>query len=270
VEARGLRSDFERSGVDLLFVKGLTTGALAYPKPLLKMGWDLDLLIDPEQLGEAVELLLARGYCQVTPSDPADIFAWHRRSKESVWSRSEDVYVELHTQLADNRRLIPGIDVHSPRREVEITAGVALPTLGHDELFAYLCVHGASSAWFRLKWITDVAALLSHVDVTEIERLYRRSQELGAGRAPAQALLLADGLYESLQGSPLAHELSRDRISAWLAASALRQIAGRAEPREPTEAFLGTSRIHYTQLALLPGLRFALSEAFRQLRAATA
>jgi hypothetical protein len=35
-----------------------------------------------------------------------------------------------------------------------------LPTFATDELLLYLSIHGATHAWFRLKWLADVAALL--------------------------------------------------------------------------------------------------------------
>jgi hypothetical protein len=263
VEARHLRTDFDQAGLDLLFVKGLTIGALAYPKPLLKMGWDIDLLIAPEQLAQAAELLGSRGYRLVTPQRPADLMSWHRRRKESVWTRDPGLHIELHTRLADNRLLIPSIDVHSPRQLVAV-AGVSLPTLAGDQLFAYLCVHGASSAWFRLKWIADFAGLLKPLAPAEIERLYALSQRLGAGRAADQALLLAETLFGSLAGTDLKARLERDRTSRWLAAEAYRQLAGNAEGHEPTEVRLGTARIHLTQLPLLPGFRFSLGELARQ------
>ena len=60
--------------------------------------------------------------------------------------------------------------------------------------------------------------------------------------------------------------LERDGASRWLAKSAMRQVAGLVEPREPTSVPLGTSSIHLSQLLLLPGLRFKLSEIVRQLR----
>lgn len=260
-EARVLRSEFEQAGVDLLFVKGLTVGALAYPKPLLKMGWDIDLLIDIAQLPDAIDLLRARGYRQITPPAPANLRSWHLSHKESVWNRDQ-LYIELHTRLADNRHLIPRIDVHSPRREVEVAPGISLPTLDRDELFAYLCVHGASSCWFRLKWITDLAAMLH--GAPDIDRLYERSQKLGACRAAGQALLLADRLYGTLAGSSLKDHLLQDRGNRQLLDAAIRQLAGSAEPREPTSYPLGTWRVHFTQLLLKPGLAFKLNEVRRQ------
>jgi len=79
-----------------------------------------------------------------------------------------------------------------------VAPGIRLPTLARDEQFAYLCVHGASSAWFRLKWISDLAGVLHGQSGEMIERLFERSQALGAERAAGQALLLADRLFGSL------------------------------------------------------------------------
>jgi len=169
----------------------------------------------------------------------------------------------LHTRLADNARLIATIDVHSPRQLVEVTNGIALPTLADDELFAYLSVHGASSAWFRLKWITDVAAMLR--GKPDIERIFDRSQELGAGRAAGLALLLADRLYGTLAESPLRQRLVEDRGQRWLLRTAVEQLAGQAEPQEPASTVFGTWRIHAMQLRLKPGLSFKVSEFSRQM-----
>ena len=266
VEARKIRAAFDQAGLALLFVKGLTTGALAYPDPMLKMGWDIDLLIDPAQLKGAAAMLAERGYRCIIPPESVPLEVWHRREKESVWKDDRGIHVELHTRLADNKLLIAGIDVHSPRREVEIAPGIVLPTLAANELFAYLCVHGASSLWFRLKWITDLAAILQQCDDQEIARLYATSQTLRAGRAASSALLLADKLYGSLRDSLLRSELASDRVSRSLCQAALRQLAGRPEPREPTEAVGGTLAIHLCQFALLADLRFKAGELLRQAR----
>jgi hypothetical protein len=261
-ESRALRSSFDHAGIDLLFVKGLTLGALAYRNPMLKMGWDIDVLIDASKLADAASVLQRRGYRLIEPDASKDLETWHRRRKESVWRRGE-LYVELHTRLADNPTLIPMIDIRSPHREVEVTSGIALPTLAADELFAYLCVHGASSAWFRLKWITDFAALIHARSPGEIEQLYQRSQELGACRTADQALLLADALFGSLNGTDLKPRLLRDRSSHLLRNAALRQVVS---SKEPTGAPLGTWRIHWTQLLIKPELAFKASEVFRQVR----
>jgi hypothetical protein len=181
------------------------------------------------------------------------------------------VQIDLHTRLGDNPGIIPNVGLASPRQTVEVAPGIRLPTLARDELVAYLAVHGASSAWFRLKWITDFSALIHDCTPEELERLCRRSQELGAGRAAGQTLLLADKLYGALgEASVLKQSLQRDGPTRRLLRTAVRQLAGASEPVEPTARPLGTLAIHYSQFLLLPGPVFKLSEFVRQARAALA
>jgi hypothetical protein len=267
-ESRDILDDFEAAGVPVLFVKGLTAAAVAYRQPLLKMSWDIDLLVAPANAATAGGRLARRGYRQLIPPPPADLERWHGRRKESVWAREGGLHVELHSRLADNPRLIPSITVDSPSETIDVAPGIRLPTLAREELFAYLCVHGASSAWFRLKWISDLAGLLHAQSGETIERLYQQSQALGADRAAGQALLLADRLYGSLSETGLREKLAADRATRWLAETAFAQLTGR--PREPTSVRFGTWRIHLTQLALKRGLRFKLSEFTRQTRDASA
>ena len=145
--------------------------------------------------------------------------------------------------------------------------GHMLPTLRTGELFAYLCVHGASSSWFRLKWIADLAALVSSRTESEVGRLYHASQRLGAGRAAAQALLLANHLLETRVSPELARRLQSDRVNRWLFAGALRKLAGRTVATELHRKRLGTASIHLMQLGLLPGWRYKFSEIKRQMAA---
>lgn len=266
-EAAKLQSSLREAGVRTLFVKGLTLGSLAYENPLLKDGRDIDVLVSEHDLEAAAGILEKCGYSLAIPAN-RDLRKWHASHKESLWSRSADgLDVDLHTRLADNPNLIPGIGVDSPAREVQVASGHSFATLPNDLLMAYLFVHGASSFWFRLKWITDVAAMLHRMAPAEIERLYDRSVCLHAGRAAALALLHADDLYGSLRRTGLRQRLEGDRVSRSLAVHALRQIAS-ASLAEPTERFLGTFRIHASQLFLLPGVGFKIGELVRQVDAA--
>jgi hypothetical protein len=268
-ESLRLAARFDEAGIRFLFIKGVALGALIYGSVGPKMGWDIDLLVPLAEIEPAAEVLEAAGYRLGMPSGPrarAALVRFHEHWKESVWESADGtVVVELHTRLSDNPMLIPRVGSDSPIQAVEVAKGRSLPTLATDELFAYLSVHGASSAWFRLKWIADVAALLSTAPPAEIERLYRRSQQLGAGRAAAQALLLCRRLFGTAIPAALAAELSADRTNRWLLAIALRKLAGRTLATELHNRRFGTLTIHLMQLGLLPGLKFKLGELARQL-----
>jgi len=271
LECQSLLAEFEGVDLPVSFLKGLALGVLAYGSSGLKSGIDVDLLVARDQVQRAGEILEARGYRLMVPKRTSKALTkWHRLRKESLWfDPRTGLYLDLHTSVADNPDLIPAIGIHSPTRTVDIGNGIALPTLERSENFAYLAVHGASSAWFRLKWISDFAALLADRSASELEELYSRSQDLRAGRAPAQALLLADHLFGTLTTAPaLKAQLLSDRANRLLYRAALAQLAGRPEPIEPTSRTLGTARIHWTQFLLLPGLRFKASELLRQARSA--
>ncbi|MCA1653703.1 MAG: nucleotidyltransferase family protein [Sphingomicrobium sp.] len=268
-ESRCLFEAFERAAVPLLFVKGVTLARLAYGNPFLKMGWDIDLLVAPPNVSRAAFVLKEIGYRLVIPSaaDPNAAVAWHRSNKESVWqSGDRRHHVELHSRLADNKRVIPTITVEAPQQMVEVAPGVRLPTLAREELFAYLTVHGSASNWFRLKWAADLAGLVNGCDGDELTALVQRAQALGAGRSTAQAMLLCAALFgEPFRAVARRLGLARGPVNRWLAASARAELCGSHALQEPTERRLGTARIHLTHLALGFGWTYPLAELTRKI-----
>lgn len=265
-EMARLRDAFDQAGLPILFVKGLTLSALAYHNPFIKMACDVDILVDVATIAESDTVLRSLGYAPVA-SVRADLAAWHRTRKESAWRHAESgIALDLHSRLADSPRLVPTVGLDSPRQTVVIAPGIELQTLAPAELLAYLCVHGASSAWFRLKWITDLAALLHGLPAEDIAWLYDQSQRLGAGRAAGQALLLAELLYNIDLGEALKRQLTDDRAVRWLCQIAVREMTARDNLKEPTEVRFGTVMIHFSQLLLFPGVRGKWLELRRQLR----
>lgn len=265
-ESARLMAAFTDAGISILFVKGLTLSALAYGDPFVKMSSDIDILVEESGVEPAALGLSELGYIPTIPAveaSSAALLHWHSRSKESVWRHAEkDIVVELHTRLADNASFIPGVGMGSPRQMVPIGAAGSLPTLSTDDLFAYVCVHGANSLWFRLKWVADVAALLNSCGgPAKAADLYRNAVASGAGRAPAQALLLAEHLSLIDLPGPLRSQLEADRTSRLLAKIALRELL---HTDAPMQRPLGTVFTHLTQPLLMDGWRFKLGEVSRQ------
>ena len=264
-ESRRIQRLFEEAGVPHLFVKGGSLDMLAYGTLALKKARDIDMIVAPDAIVQACALLADAGYERTIPGpevSPDRFPTWVALCKETNWRhRQSGIIVELHTQLVDNPALLPGIGADSPSQLVEIGPGIRLPTLRTEELFAYLCVHGATHAWSRLKWIADVAALLSHMEPAEAERLYRASLDLQVGRCSAQALLLCHQLFDLALPPSLLAELRADRKTVWLAKVALATMAGE---EELDDTVLGTVPIHLSHFALGRGWRYKLAEANRK------
>lgn len=266
-EAHRLRGLLDSAGIDFLFVKGVTLNMLAYGTLALKRAVDIDVVVSAEDERRAIAAVHDAGYECLEPGPAAgedEILAWSDRHKHSAWRRGATL-VELHASLVDSPNLLQGVSLASPRQEVPVTGGLSLPTLATDELFAYLCVHGATHAWSRLKWLADVNALIGHGPAGELGRLYGASVALGAGRASGQALLLCRDLFGLGLPETLERQLRRDGGTRHLVAAALDAMVRGGADSELDDQLLGTAGIHLSHLRLRRGLRFKLSETARKL-----
>ncbi|WP_294356834.1 nucleotidyltransferase family protein [uncultured Sphingomonas sp.] len=202
---------FAAAGIDAIFIKGATLGMRVHGTTALKTSWDVDVLVARDRLDAAGAVLRDLGYQLWVLGgieDPVKVRRYLAANKEAEWRHAErDTVVELHTELADNTAAIPTIGLGSPRETVELTPGGSLATLATAPLFAYLCYHGSSHLWARLKWLADVTALLRDEDIT---RLYNEAVAFGAGLTPGVAILLAHELLGLDAPAPLLDRIRCD------------------------------------------------------------
>lgn len=258
-EAVRLRDDFDDAGVEVLFIKGTTLAKLAYGSLAIKSAGDIDLLVAREDLETAMSLLARSGYRRVTP-DPAlggaNFEHYQRRRKETGWLNADKrVAVDLHHALSGSAHILPTLSVQSPRQEVVIDGEEALQTLADAELYSYLCYHGATHAWSRLKWLADLAALLSARTAADVRSLHASAEALGAGRSSALALLLCKRLFELSIAADLLEDLRADPVLARLEKLSLGAIASDWSGGEPHEASVVKMGSLLSEFLLLPGWR---------------
>ncbi|MBI3677522.1 MAG: nucleotidyltransferase family protein [Proteobacteria bacterium] len=260
-ESTRLRRLFEKAGIDVLFLKGVALGMQIYSSPTPRHSKDIDLLVTREKVVEACDLLARNGYRRVLPrkdSSEAEMALWFRDHKDFVLHGAFEI--ELHWRLFNNDAVLGHFDRKAAGVPVVLGDGLSLETFDRELQFVYLCAHGARDAWFRLKWLADIRALLARTDAAEIERLYRRAQALRAGRAAAQALLLCERLLRLPLPAALKNELEDDWRVRWLVRIAVQSLAGDAE-REPVEMPFGTTRIELSRWLLGQGFAYWGQEA---------
>ncbi|MDQ0348161.1 nucleotidyltransferase family protein [Ancylobacter vacuolatus] len=204
-----LQKAFDAAGIEVVFFKGALVGQRAYGSIAIKQGKDVDFLVRPDDLAATVMLLAGEGYrpsIPEAPLTPAKIDALRAFQIEAVMvDPARGVQLEPHWRLTENRRLLPLGPLLAGADKRESLGGVAIRGFHPDDEFAYLCVHGARSGWFRLKWLADLHALLVGLPEEERARLYRHAETLGAG----PAALLAFGLCRELFALPVPAALAR-------------------------------------------------------------
>jgi hypothetical protein len=210
-EALRLRTLLAGRRIPVVFVKGPTLAKLAYGSIGIRHSKDIDLLVPEDAIAEAAALAEREGYRRVIPAPglgERKTAIWIRNFKHFVFLHEKKrIQLELHWRLSDNPCLMGPLPPPSSWREVPISGGLTLPTLAADDLFLYLCVHGAYHSWFRLKWLADIAALAASAPLGETERLLAVARARGIARPFAQAMLLS----HQILGTPIPAGLEADR-----------------------------------------------------------
>ena len=256
-EAIRLQDLFAAAAIPVMFVKGTALAQLAYGNIAIKQAYDIDVLVRPDAVVRACAVLDAAGYKRTFPTanvTPERFATWTEFSKECVFQHDRHgVIVELHWRLADNSAVLRGVTANSASRAVAVSPGRTLRTLGDEDLFAYLCFHGAQHAWSRLKWLADLAAWLATKPPQDVERLCRAAKAAGTGRAPEQALLLCEELFGTSLPPSLAATMPKDRVNRWLVSIALSAMAGGGATQQTHDRPFGNLQIFLSHFLLAPG-----------------
>ena len=264
-EAARLKRDLDRAGIRSMMIKGPPLSALAFGDPTVRASRDIDLYVDRDRVREADRLIVEAGYRRFAPGialTPREERAFLRlRCQYAYFSDQAGVIQELHWRLTSNSKLMPVDEATLWSRADPVRLnGVDFLTLPDEEMFLYLCIHGSVHVWFRLKWLVDVAALLSRIAPETLQRIARRARGLGIERSFNQALLLAHGLL----GAPVPPELLSaalaSRTARRLAATACRAMSWGDSPSEPAETRWFNTWIALQAYRLRPELSYRWAE----------
>ena len=250
-----LKRAFDAAGIAFLVLKGAPLAQIAYGSAIGKQTRDIDLLVAPDDAKAAFDVLKSQGYAALPPAvgiSEAQFDALLRYGREIEARRPGGRLVDLQWRAAENPTLLDGIDVRSPAQEVELRDGLVVRTLAADDLFAYLCVHGAYHRWSRLKWLADLNAMMA-ATAADVSRLYRHAQKIGAGLCAGQALLLSHRLFDLPLPAAVAAELEANQRVLRLVNIARDAMAEPLVANKPLHAVSGGL---YTQFLLGRGWRF--------------
>jgi Uncharacterised nucleotidyltransferase len=260
VESARLQEVFDAARIPVVFVKGVSLARLAYGSLSLKHGKDIDLLVPPSEALAGLRLLEREGYALTRPAarlSHAQRQMVVRKAKEfALFRRQDNIEVELHWRLTDNPFLLTGIAPTPPTREVPLGGSCGVRTLRDEDLFAYLCVHGAAHGWARLKWLADLNAFMAGMSDQDIVGLYRDAATRGAELCAGQALLLRELLLGPPPPPALASELRHSRRMKRLVALGTGAIVGSNAETEIYDRPFGTTRIALLGFGLGRGVRY--------------
>ena len=217
-----IQQAFEGAGMPVMILKGIPLAILAYGDVAMKESRDIDVLVCPGDAVKAQALLADLGHeADLEGLEPDQFGRFVANATEAKFvNRANGIIVDLHWRLAEHADLLRGIDAQGPAQLVPLQGG-AVRTLADGALFSFLCLHGATHNWSRLKWLADLAAFVRARGESEVEALYNAAEGHGAGRCAAVALALCASLLDLPLSPSLRQKLRGDAVSRLLQANAL-------------------------------------------------
>ena len=257
-----LQKEFARKKIPMLIVKGAPLAAIAYGNIAMKEARDIDILVAPENVLDAASVLKSLAYVLSEPALTQDQFTrFIPHSKEAAFLHlATGTMTELHWRLVDTGELLLEVSARGPSQEVVLPVG-ALATLADEPLFAYLCLHGASHNWFRLKWLADLNAFVSTRDEDELQRLVAYAQTCGAGRSASVALQLCHDLFAPSWPLPPKTVPGGGKIARLLRSNVIRSLGYRGGGVEPLPYTLQWLRLLLAAFLVEPSRGHVLAQA---------
>ncbi|WP_096187162.1 nucleotidyltransferase domain-containing protein [Evansella halocellulosilytica] len=163
---------FTENNIRLLFLKGPHLAQQLYGDYSLRTSNDLDLIVNIENLKEAERLLDQLGYVKddyirTILSD----WKW-RHHHVTYYHPQKGTKIEIHWRMHPG----PGKEASFQElweRKKECTD--TLYSLGNEDLFVFLILHGARHGWSRLRWLVDIQKLFKiNVDIAKAVRIMKR------------------------------------------------------------------------------------------------
>jgi Uncharacterised nucleotidyltransferase len=262
-EALRLQRLFEDAAIPVLFIKGASLAVLAFGNLGLRSAQDIDLLVPLEALATATTLLARSGYRRLNP--PPDIsdaqlrLLIPLRKDLGFVHAASGLHVELHWRLFLNPHAMSEASV-AVSRVVPLTGTNGLRTLGEEDLFAYLCMHGALHWWNRLKWLADINALMAATPPGGVDRSLRAAEARGAGRAAVLAMMLCQRVLGAAIYSSTPGKGGNGFVMGWLETTAVRTMTIGQGERDPHAARFGTTRGSLSTYLLSSSWRYRLAE----------
>ncbi|MEO0463968.1 MAG: nucleotidyltransferase family protein [Pseudomonadota bacterium] len=251
------------AGIAAMLMKGPVLSDMVFADPAIRHSSDIDILVEWENFASAIAVLEQRGlklHKAPPPQGSWRLDLWRTLAKDvALFDPESGCVVELHHRLKSPDALLPGLGF-ADAKDRHSLGGMQLRVFAPDDLFVYLCAHGSTSLWHRLKWVADIHALVARHSAAEVERMQARSWELGTQRCTALALLVVHELWGCPLPQSVAQQLRDDSALQPLREASLGRLCG-AE-RRYTSIANTLDRRHLAQLRRDAAYRRALRREF--------
>lgn len=160
---------FNKHDIPALAYKGPSLALDAYSDLAMRQFGDLDILIQPNHVHKASELLISRQYhrsiAKLTPTQENDFI--RTAHEHNFISPDQLIHIDLHWSLSNQRFPFQLSQNELFTRSQSLTwQGRTIEHIGAQDLLLILCMHANKDLWRKLVWVCDIDQLIrKHADI---------------------------------------------------------------------------------------------------------
>jgi hypothetical protein len=192
--------EFNQAGIPLIPLKGPLLSLELYSDLGIRHSQDIDMMVALEDVFRAQEHLEEIGwrvYLQPCTFSPRHTKVFLQIDRHMVyWHPLQQCRLELHWHTRSE--MIDRAAGQWGRSATLAWNGLGCRALSPVDLALYLCTHGSEHAWFRLKWLGDLARMYAE-NYVDWNAVYCAARAAGLENSVLQCLRL----LEELHGLPL-------------------------------------------------------------------
>lgn len=256
-EMLGMVAKFAELGVNLLPLKGEMLSLQLYGDPGMRNSCDIDVLVDPDCLDRACQLLEAEGYT-------CSLLGNQLTSKQRAYLKTnfhhleyghatKNICLELHWRFGSLWLPDQMMGVWSRSRQIE-WMGRKLYSLDDDTQLLFLCDHGARHGFYSLKWLSDIARILASDRPQGWDTLLKLADSLDLRRTLAHSALLVHWVYGIQLPRELQHLISSDRNAVSISRTVFDLLCQNGAAKASTGKPQGSLKLAVQKLRLRPTL----------------
>lgn len=244
----------KENDIEFINLKGPLLSDRIYGDPTYRYSRDFDILVEPNEVDQTLQLLRDEGYYypgfEWPESKKRQGIALHFLNQIEMVHKDSGLMIEIHwklfsTRITDQKKLDSLIQENIETVEF---GGVELNRFSNEFELFYLIIHGGIHAWFRLKWLVDIH-----------EILHRKSFDWQAfhhiiSKCDAQKLIeICNAMLHEYypDGSNIPHAASAPNH---LATTALEQC--RQPKDDPKASRTNTFKLLLYRMKLFPSIRY--------------
>lgn len=190
----------QEHGIRHAFIKGIPLSMLAWGCVDARRSSDIDLLVAPADIFRVLDILRQPAFGYIADEELSAFTcrqtACYLRTKHHycLHSPASSSMLEVHWRLTDDCWVLPDVLSKGALQDVDLF-GSPVPTLDNETLLVYLCAHGSHHAWYQLKWLFDIPALIGRCRL-DWEKIWSVAENGACLNQLVQGLLLAVELLD--------------------------------------------------------------------------